>query len=223
MGAYCTEKHDPARQHRWAHVIVGVRTHAILDVRITDENGADCPRFVDLLRGVQSSGFHPLMVMADKAYLSFENYSAAHELGVDVCIPFKVTTISNEVRQIRGTRAPKAWENAYHLFQLNRERFAAGYHQRSNVEAVFSAVKRKLGESLLSKNQVARFNELLAKLLAYNIGVLVHEVYERGIDPKSLGLTLGRPVDPLPAAAVPQVESCDSTSETVTKMPWAPN
>jgi transposase len=190
MGAYCTEKHDPGRNHRWvkAHVIVGVRTHAILDVRITDENGADCPRFVDLLRGIKSSGFNPSTVVADKAYLSFENYAAAAELGLDARIPFKTTTVPNAVRQARGRLAPEAWEKAYHLFQLNRERFASSYHRRSNVEAVFSAIKRKLGEPLLSKNPLARFNELLAKLLAYNIGVIVHEIYENGIDPQALGI-----------------------------------
>jgi transposase len=225
MGAYCTEKHDPSRKHRWvkAHVIVGVRTHAILDVRITDENGADCPRFVELLRGVKFSGFNPSTVVADKAYLSFENYSAADELGLDVRIPFKVTTISNEVRQVRGVRAPKAWENAYHLFQLNRERFAAGYHQRSNVETVFSAVKRKMGEALLSKNQVARFNELLAKLLAYNIGVIVHEIYEHGIEPKSLGLAPSPPPEPPTPMGNSGIRPCDSIPGPVTETGWVPN
>jgi transposase len=225
MGSYCTEKHDPGRKHRWvkAHAIVGVKTHAILDVRITDETGADCPRFTELLRGVKASGFNPSTVVADKAYLSLENYCTAEGLGLNARIPFKVTTISNEIRRVRGVQAPRSWENAYHLFQVNRERFAEVYHQRSNVEAVFSAVKRKMGESLLSKNTVARFNELLAKLLGYNIGIIVHEIYEHGIDPKSLGLLHGRPSDPPTPIAVSQTEVCDSIPEPVTEMEWGPN
>lgn len=50
------------------------------------------------------------------------------------------------------------------------------------VEAVISAIKRKLGEPLLSKDPIARVNELLAKLLAYNIGVVIHEAYEHHIE-----------------------------------------
>lgn len=225
MGSYCTEKHDPTRRHRWvkAHVIVGVKTHAILDVRVTDENGADCPQFVDLLKGVQAAGFTPAVIVADKAYLSRDNYSTADSLGVEAFIPFRVDTISNEVRRARGTPAPPAWEKAYHLFQANRERFAGAYHKRSNVEAVFSAIKRKMGEALLSKNQGARFNELLAKLLGYNIGVVVHEIYEHGIDPKSLGLRPSDPADRDETSVLTTPQPCDSNRGLVTDRTWVPN
>lgn len=59
---------------------------------------------------------------------------------------------------------------------------------RKTFEATFSAIKRKLGENLLSKNPLARVNELLAKLLAYNLTVLIHEIHEHGIDPTTIGL-----------------------------------
>ncbi|HEY6237820.1 MAG TPA: hypothetical protein VIZ68_01360, partial [Thermoplasmata archaeon] len=95
-----------------------------------------------------------------------------------------------------GLRMHPAWERAYHRFMLEREEFAKAYHLRSNVEAVFSAVKRKLGESLLSKNPLARFNETLARLLAYTISVIVHEMHEHGIDPGTLGLRRADPAPP---------------------------
>ena len=222
MGSYCTEKHDPTRKHRWvkAHVIVGVKTHAVLDVRLTDENGADCPQFGDLLRGVVASGFKPSRVVADKGYLSRENYSTADSLGLQVYIPFKIDTISNEVRRARGAPAPPAWERAYHLFQLHRERFGKAYHQRSNVEAVFSAIKRKLGEALLSRSQKARFHELLAKLLGYNIGVVIHEIYENGIDPGSLGLHDGGYSEPHTDTTVSRLQKCDLSLISVTERNW---
>jgi transposase len=171
MGSYCTEKHYPGRKHRWgkAHVIIGVKTHVVLDLIVADENGADCPQFAKLLAGVRSAGFSPKTVVADKAYLSRENFKLVDQIGATAYIPFKVNSVSNEVRRIRRIKTPAAWDRAYHLFQANREQFAAKYHQRSNVEAVFSAIKRKLGESLLSKNPLARFNDLLAKILTYNI------------------------------------------------------
>ena len=230
MGSYCTEKHDPGRKHRWlkAHVIIGVKTHIVLDVIVTDENGADCPQFSRLFTGVKSAGFAPDIVVADKAYLSHENFRVVDDLGATAYIPFKVNSISNEVRRIRGVKTPLAWDRAYHLFQANREEFAAKYHQRSNVEAVFSAIKRKLGESLLSKNPLARFNELLAKILAYNIGVIVHEIHEHGIDPAFVRLrgrptgqvALGSSINP---AEVESALVCDYSGRTVTDMGEGPD
>jgi transposase len=209
MGAYCTEVHDPSRRHRWvkAHAVIGVKTHIVLDVRVTDESGADCPQFVSLLESVKSLGFSPRAVVADKAYLSRENYTAAANLGIPAYIPFK----SNSTRGMRGSMV---WSKMFHMFQLHREEFDRSYHQRSNVEAVFSAIKRKLGESLKSKNPLARFNELLAKILAYNIGVIVHEIYEHGVDPASVGLPPNGPKTP---ASTRAVEFCDAIQTPVTE------
>ncbi len=52
------------------------------------------------------------------------------------------------------------------------------YHKRSNVESTFSAVKAKFGESVMSKNRTAQINEILCKVIAYNITVLIHEMIE---------------------------------------------
>ncbi len=109
------------------------------------------------------------------------------------------------------------WPKMYHFFQLHREEFDRRYHARSNVEAVFSAVQRKLGEGSLAKNPLVRFNELPAKLLAYDIGILVHEIYENGIDPATVGL----PPKEGPAACAPVPTRppirCDSIPSPVTQ------
>ena len=60
------------------------------------------------------------------------------------------------------------------------------YHKRSNVESTNAAIKRKFGETLKSKNQTAQINELLAKIIAYNLTVVIHEMYENGISPDFL-------------------------------------
>ena len=77
-----------------------------------------------------------------------------------------------------------------------------------------------MGEALLSKNQGARFNELLAKLLGYNIGVIVHEIYEHGIDPKALGLRPGPPTDLEAPSAKTLAKPCDFIREAVTERQW---
>jgi hypothetical protein len=57
------------------------------------------------------------------------------------------------------------------------------YHNRSNVETTFFAIKAKLGDCLKSKNYVAQANETLCKLIAYNITVLINAMYELKIEP----------------------------------------
>ncbi len=58
------------------------------------------------------------------------------------------------------------------------------YHVRSNVETTFHMVKHKFGEKLKSKKFIAQKNELLCKLIAHNIVVLIHEMHELGVDVK---------------------------------------
>jgi len=177
MGAYFTEKYNPERRHQFikAHLIIGAKTHIVLTARITDEHGADCPQFIPLLERVAELGHTPDRVTADKAYLSRANLEAAGALGIDPFIPFK----SNS----RGLakRSP-IWNRKFHEFQLKRDEFDAAYHQRSNVESCFSAIKRTLSENLLSHTPLAKFNELLAKILAYNVCVVIRQAELHGFD-----------------------------------------
>ncbi|MGA8604972.1 MAG: transposase [Thermoplasmata archaeon] len=178
MGAYFTEKYAPERRHGFvkAHLAVGVKSHVVLSVRVTDEHGGDSPEFIPLLRRLTEIGHSPDRVTADKAYLSHGNLAAADALGIDPYVPFKVNS--------RGlARCSPMWNRKYHEFQLRRDEFDSAYHQRSNVESTFSAIKRKLGEPLLSKSTFARLNELLAKILAYNVGVVISQAHLHGLEP----------------------------------------
>ena len=76
-----------------------------------------------------------------------------------------------------------AWRRMFHYFAYNKEKFLQHYHKRSNVETTFSSIKKKLGETLKSKNKTAQINELLCKIIAYNITVLIQEMHELGIEP----------------------------------------
>jgi hypothetical protein len=105
---------------------------------------------------------------------------------------------------------------------LKREEFDEHYHLRSNSEATHSAIKRKLGEALLSRDPQARINELLAKLLDYNIGVLIHEIFEHHIDPGVPGLSASPPANTTPAIATggtPPQEAALRASEEATTAP----
>lgn len=82
----------------------------------------------------------------------------------------------------------------FHYFQLNREEFNNHFRKRSNIEATNAAVKRNFGETLKSKNWTAQVNELLAKIVAYNLTVVIHEMYENGIEPAFLNGKLEKPI-----------------------------
>ena len=155
---------------------MGTKTHVVIDARVLEANSADSPQFVPLLRGVFEAGFRPASAIADKGYLARDNYTAATEMGLETFIPFKSNSIA-------GAQGSSAWRKAYHLFQANREEFDRRYHLRSNVESTFSAIKRKFGEHVRSRTPAAQVNEILCKLIAYNLTVVVHEMFENRIAP----------------------------------------
>jgi hypothetical protein len=58
----------------------------------------------------------------------------------------------------------------------------AGF-QGSRAESVFSICKVKFGDSIRSRTNVARINEVLCKLIAHNICCLIMSQVELGIEP----------------------------------------
>lgn len=184
FGSYCQEKHGQTQKNIWlkAHFLSGVKTHAIVKVAITDSNGkgsGDSPNFAPLVLAADAAGFNLQEVSADKAYSSRANHDVVGEVGGKAFIPFK----SNATGKQRGSQL---WRKAFHMFQANRAEFDARYHKRSSVESTNSAIKRKFGDYLRSKNRIAQENELLCKVLAYNLTVLIREAYESGVDLNTL-------------------------------------
>ncbi|HLF16119.1 MAG TPA: transposase [Candidatus Thermoplasmatota archaeon] len=184
FGSYCQEKHGEKAKNVWlkAHLSTGTRTHIVTDVIVTGsagEGSGDTSNFAPLVKGTSDAGFIVAEVSADKAYSSRANHDAAGALGAETYIAFK----SNASGKSGGS---PLWRKAFHFFQLHRDEFEAHYHKRSNVESTIGAIKKKLGETLKSRNRVAQENELLAKVVAYNITVLIHEMHENGINPEWL-------------------------------------
>lgn len=196
-GAYSSEKHNPGKRHRWVkgHFIIGTRTHAILAVAVTDERGADSPQFIGLVRKAVEAGFRPAICVADRAYVSRDAYNTLAELGIDGYLPFR-----------EGMTGKSLGSRTYHRkfveWSTQRAKFDERYHARSNIESTNAALKAKLQEGLRSKNPEARFNEVLVKVLAYNIGVLIGESYRSGLDP-SAPASPPRAIPPPDAAALP--------------------
>jgi transposase len=180
FNAYNGAKHGQKKEHQWikAHLCAGVKTNVVAAVAITDAYSNDSPQFGPLIKKT-AEGFTINEVSADLAYSSRANLQLVANTGGKAYIPFK----KNATGKARGSTL---WGKMYHYFQLNRDEFMEHYHKRSNIEATNAAIKRKFGETLKSKNPVAQVNELLAKIIAYNLTVVIHEMYENGINPDFL-------------------------------------
>ena len=179
---YAEQKYNLKREHGWlkAHITVGVKTNVITALRVTENTGkgsADGPNFIPLMQKTHELGFIVQEASADKAYSSRDNMNLIDEMGGVPYIPFK----SNSTGKPRGNN--HIWRKMYAMFMLRKEEFEEHYHLRSNVETTFSAWKMKFGDSLKSKNLIAQKNELFCKAIAYNITVLIHEMFELGIKP----------------------------------------
>ncbi len=175
------EKHGTPRQEAsWvkAHVCCGTRTNVIAAAEVLDKDTNDSPRLAPLVKATAQT-FRVQEVTADKAYPSVANFDAVDAVGGTLYAAFK----SNTTGAVGGL-----FGKAYHYFSLNREEFLQHYHRRSMVESTFSMVKRKFGDSVKAKNYTAMKNEVLAKFVCHNICCVVSAIYERGIDPRVIGL-----------------------------------
>ncbi|MBI4021146.1 MAG: transposase [Candidatus Aenigmarchaeota archaeon] len=163
------------KEHGWikAHAMVGTFTNVITSANVTDSNGNDSPELPGLL--IRADRHFALKeVSADKAYLAHSNLKAIEDVGAVPYIPFKSNSKSE---------GSAAWRRMWGLFISRSDEFLNHYHQRSNVESTFSAIKRKFGSAVRSKTFTAQVNEVLCKILCHNLSCLVHAMFELGIQP----------------------------------------
>lgn len=145
----------------------------ITAVEVTESNVHDGPMMPALVDET-ARRFNVREVSADKAYLSNRNLEAIESVGAAPYIPFKVNSTEN---------GSEAWRKLWHLFSLQKVTFLAHYHRRSNVETVFSSMKRLFGASVRAKLPAAQVNEVLLKCLCHNLAVLVHALHDLGVEP----------------------------------------
>jgi transposase len=169
------------REKKWLklHAMCGVTTLIITGVEVTGVKN-DSP-FLPSLVDQTAKNFDMREVSADKGYLAIKNFRAIEKHTnrdgepTKVFIPFKVNS-----RQ----RRDEVWNRLHAYYLLNREEFLAHYHKRSNSEALFSSMKRVLSSSVRARSSAGSIAEVYLKVLVHNIRMLVHSIYELGIDPE---------------------------------------
>jgi transposase len=155
------------------HIMCGVKTNVVTAVEILGQHTNDGTQLPNLV-ATTAEQFTVNEVSADLAYSSHDNLLNVALAGGKALIPFK----SNASHTQGGL-----WSKMLAHFHIHREEFLSRYHQRSNVESTFSMIKRKFGDSVRSKTDVAMKNEVLAKLVCHNICCVNQEAHELGIDP----------------------------------------
>jgi transposase len=172
-------KAEVREKRQWikVHIMCGVLTNIITAVEITGPTAGDSPYFKVLLETTLKH-FHVKAVSGDKAYSALKNLLLAWENKVLPFVPFKANA-----KSVHRTKDP-LWTRLYHFYSLNTEWFETHYHKRSNVESTFSMIKRKFEPNLRSKTKTPQVNEALCKILCHNLCVIIHSMYESGIEPE---------------------------------------
>jgi transposase len=164
----------PRAEHHWVkvHLMCGVKTNVVTAVEVGKPFSGDSPFFPAMV-ATTAENFTISEVSADKSYDGVKCVNAVTTAGGTPYIAMRET----------ATGVGGAYQKMFHYFQFKRDEFLQHYHKRSNVESTFSMIKRKFGDFLRSKTDVAMVNESLCKVLCHNIVVLIHEMHELGIDP----------------------------------------
>lgn len=157
-----------------AHVMTGTRTNVITAVEIHGQNAADVLQLPPLLE-TTAQRFNVGTVSADMAYSSRTNLAAIDAAGAFPLIPFKTNAVAGTPGQL--------WEKMFLYCRMNQDEFLKRYHVRSNIESTFSMIKRKFGDGVRSKTDMAMRNEVLAKFVCHNICCVIQEMHESGVDP----------------------------------------
>lgn len=163
--------------HDWLklHLICGALTNIVVRVEPSDRHANDSPFFKTLVNAAAQSGFNFKEISADKAYSSRPNLRLVEKHGGTPYIIFKDNA--------RGDSKCDTWNRMFHYYSLHRDEFMEHYHKRSNVEATFSMIKRKFGETLRSRSDEGRINEALCKVLCHNLCCVIQSMYEFNIVP----------------------------------------
>ena len=157
------------------HMMCGALTNVITRAAVSPSDVHDNVLFRELFLGT-ARHFRMRKLTADMAYLSGSNYELARDFGLELFVPFK----SNTAPWVDdGT----AWSAALLEFLQRHNEFMDEYHQRSNAESTFWALKRTFPSQVRMEKHTGQVNEKLCKVLAYNFSGVAREVRMRGVKP----------------------------------------
>ena len=161
---YCIriKKYTRKRDCNKIHLVIDADLLLILNFRITRWNRNDNPFLEKLLKPFKLLGW----IFADKGYLSRKNFQFCMDRQGCLFCPFKKGS----------TASPKsnpAWKFAFNLWSQCKWIYGSIYHQRSKIEAVNSAIKKRYGDCFKCRRKAMRFKEVALRFLAYNVFIML--------------------------------------------------
>lgn len=145
---YNMKNKQKSRRYAKLSIAIDARKQFVLAEKIRRGPRNDNIDFKSVLRNLSAK-----FVVADKGYDSKENrYFVLRNMKAYPHIPYRKWSGVNYER--RGVKL-KFDENIY--------------HQRSKVESVFSAIKRKYGSVIRSRGLESQKKEIICRLIAYNL------------------------------------------------------
>jgi len=152
------------KDYKKLHALCGNLTNVVVSVEVTEGTQHESPYFKVLLRDA-AKRFSIKEICADSGYLSRENCNISQELNIE---PF-ILPKKNSIALAKGSQA---WHKMIRLWKDNLEVFKEHYHRRSNIETVFSMIKKKFRHYVRSKDDIAKINEILCLICCHNACVL---------------------------------------------------
>ncbi len=143
------------------HITIGTFSQMVVCAVSTIGKRREPTQFETMVKMV-SSVFKIKEWLGDAGYLSRK---ACNLVSKQHGIPF-FWPKSNSTAKSRGSYA---WSDMINMFKNSIEVFKKHYHQRSKVESVFSVIKNYFGSTVFSRCIEGQLNELLFKVLAYNL------------------------------------------------------
>ena len=155
------------------HAAIEMKTRAIISFHFTRVHVHEATQLERLLSPLYDFS----NVFADSGYLSVNNCRVIVSKGGTPFIRPKKTTTGN------GTYSRKVlygnpFTDMVEEYKQDPQRWMGKYHQRSNIEAVFSAMKRRFGGFVTSIKRQIQHTEIALKIIVYNLMILVRKIVE---------------------------------------------
>jgi len=160
-------EHQEHKKYIKLHIICATNSNIICSAIITEGNANDNPKLPELLAQMQK--FKPKELCADSGYLSKLNVQTCKEKGI---IPYIMPKKNTGARLI----GLGAWGSMIRLFKEHEIVFRSHYHQRSNVESCFNALKQRFFGFVRAKGKIGQVNEILCKVICLNSVLLSQAV-----------------------------------------------
>jgi hypothetical protein len=150
-----------------------MKWRSIISFHLTRTNVHEITQLERLLEPLYDLGD----VYADSGYLSVNNcWVIVMKGGTPFIKPKKTTTGHGTYKQKIMYGNP--FTDMIERYKQNKKGWMKKYHQRSNIEAVFSSLKRRLGGFVISIKERIQQIEIALKIIVYNLMILVRKIVE---------------------------------------------